>query len=94
MKKDYRKYPVKIGAFSGASAHDMHHNLRPDLQKCPNAIILHVGANNCVNETSCVVPDKILNLKTFIQNFLLQCKIIIFSVMNKTDDASLRVVLK
>lgn len=94
MKKDYRKYPVKICAFSGASADDMHHNRRPNLQKCPNAIILHVRANNCVNETSCVVPDKTLNLKTFIQNFLLQCKIIIFSVMNKTDDVSLRVVLK
>ena len=44
--------------------------LRPLLQKYHNTTILHVGTNNCVNESSRVVVDKILNLKTFIQNSL------------------------
>ena len=66
--------------------YDMHHYLRPLLQKYPDAIILHVGTNNCVNESSLVVLDKIFNLKAFIQNSLPQCKIIISKVINRTDN--------
>ena len=56
------------------------------VQKCPNTIILRLGTNNCVSEPSRVVLDRILNLKTFIQNSLSQCKIIISNVINRTDD--------
>ena len=81
-----KKYPVKVYPFPGASADDMHHYLQSLLQKCPDTIILHVGPNNCANESSRVVLNKILNLKTFIQNSLPQCKVIISSVINRTDD--------
>ena len=60
------KYPVKVCPFPGASADDMHHYLRPLLQKCTDTVVLHNCTNNCVNESSCVVLDKTLNLKTFI----------------------------
>ena len=66
-KRLSKKYTVKVRPFPGASANDMHHYLRPLLQKCPDTIILHVDTNNCVSESSRVVLDKILNLKTFIQ---------------------------
>ena len=82
MKKYYRKNIP----FPGASADDTRHYLRSLLQKCPDTIILHVSTNNCVNESSHVVLDRILNLKTFMQNFLPQCKVIISSVINRTDD--------
>ena len=61
-----QKYPVKVRRFPGASADDVNHYLRPLLQKCPDTIILDVGTNNCINESSRVVLDKILNLKAFI----------------------------
>ena len=67
-KRLSRKYPVKVRPFPGALADDMHHYLRPLLQKYPDTTILHVGTNNCENESSFVAPDKILMLKTFIQN--------------------------
>ena len=54
--------------------------------KFPATIILHDGTNNCVNESSCVVLDKIHNLKAFIQNSLPQCKVIISNVISRTDD--------
>ena len=82
-KRSSKKYPVKVCPFPGASANDMHHYLRPLLQKCPDTVILHVGTNNCVNESSRIVLDKILNLKTFIQNSLPQCKVIISNVINR-----------
>ena len=66
-KRLSKKYTVKVRPFPGASANNMHHYLRPLLQKCPDTIILHVDTNNCVSESSRVVLDKILNLKTFIQ---------------------------
>ena len=68
-KRLSKKYPVKVCPFPGAWADDMHHYL----QKYPDTIILHVSTNNCVNECSRVVLDKILNLKT---------------VINRTDDGS------
>ena len=85
-KRLSRKYPVKLWPFPGASADDMHHYLQPLLQKCPDTIILHTGINNCVNKSSRVLLHKILNLKTFIQTSLLQCKATISNVINKTDD--------
>ena len=69
----------------------MHHY---DLYyKNPLIVILHVGTNNCVNESSRIVLDKILNLKTFIQNSLPQSKVIISNVINRTDEASLKASL-
>ena len=82
-KRLTKKYPVKVCPFPGASADDMHHYLRPLLQKCPDTVILHVGTKNCVNESSRVVLDKTLNLKTFIQNSLSQYKVIISNVIKK-----------
>ena len=70
-KRLLKKHPVKVRLFLEVSTDDMHHHyLRPLLHKCPDTIILHVGRNNYVNESSCVVLDKILNLKIFIQNSL------------------------
>ena len=84
-KRLSKKYPVKVPPFPGASDDDMYH-LRPLLEKCPEPIILHVGTNNCVNESSGVVLDKTLNLKTFIQNSLPQSKVINSNVINRTND--------
>ena len=78
---------MKVCPFPGASPDDMNHYLRPLLQKCPETIILHVGTNNCVNEFSRVVLDKIFNLKkTFIQISLPHCKVIISNIINRKDD--------
>ena len=77
---------MKVCPFPGASADDMNHYLRPLLQKCPETIILHVSTNNCVNEFSRVVLDKIFNLKTFIQISLPHCKVIISNSINRKDD--------
>ena len=85
---------MKVHPFPGASADDMHHYLRPLLQKCPDTIILHVGTNNCLNESSHVVLEKILNLKTFIQQSLPQCKVIISNVINISYTGKLKLSLK
>ena len=65
----------------------MHHLLEPLLQKRTNIIILHVGTNNCLEESSRVVLDRYLNLKTFIENSLPKCKVIICNIINRFDDS-------
>ena len=40
--------------------------------------LFYISTNNFENESSCVVLDKILNLKNFIQNFLPQTKVNIY----------------
>ena len=79
--------PVKVLRFPGALADDMHHDLRTLSQKFPDTNILDIDTNSCVSESSCVVLVKTLSLKTSTQNSLPQCKIIISSVFNRTDDS-------
>ena len=71
-KRFSKKYLVKVHPFPRASVDDMHHYLKPLLQKYPDAIMLHVGTYNCVSESFLVVLDKIFNLKAFIQGSLPQ----------------------
>ena len=98
MKKDHQKNILsKFALFLEhqpmicITTNDMHHY---DLYY-QNAliVILHVGTNNRVNESSRIVLDKILNLKTFIQNSLPQSKVIISNVINRNDEASLKASL-
>ena len=43
---------VKVCAFPGATTDDMYDYLKLLLTKAPDNIILHIGTNNAVNETS------------------------------------------
>ena len=65
----------------------MHRLLRALLQKRIDTIILHVDTNNCLEESSCVVLDRILNLKAFIENSLTKCKVIICNIINRNADS-------
>ena len=57
---------VKVRIFTDATTHDMHNYLKPLLKRNPDNIILHVGTNNWVNETSGDILDEILSLKNFV----------------------------
>ena len=74
-KRLSEKYLLKVHPFPAASADDIHHYLRPLLQKCPDTTILHVGTSNCVSKFSTVVLNKILNLRlpNTVQNNNFQC---------------------
>ena len=51
--------------------------MKPLLQKLPDYIILHIGLNYALDNTSRETFDKILKLKTYIQKELPKCKITI-----------------
>ena len=53
---------VKVRCFSKGTIDDMYFNLIPLLRKKPAALVLHVGTDNSLNETSSQIYDKLLNL--------------------------------
>ena len=69
---------VKVRIFPGVTNHDLYDYLKPLLKKNPDNIILHVGTNNSVSETSIDILNEILSLKNFeklCKNAKLQCQI-------------------
>ena len=56
-----RDRKVNIKNFPGATVDDMYDYVKPMLKKCPDNIILHVGTNNTVNESSKEVLGKLLD---------------------------------
>ena len=62
--------------------------------KSPWNIILHVGTNSYVNETSNNVLGKILYLKQFIKEHLRDSKVIFSNVIERLDDSQAVLVIK
>ena len=63
------KHKVKVRYFTGARTDDIY-DYMPLLRKLPDYIILHIGTNDAVKNTSREILDKILKLKTYIQKRL------------------------
>ena len=70
---------VKVGCFSGATIDDMYFNFVPLLRKESVALVLHVGTNNSLNETSFQIYDKLLNLVHFIKENNPNCHVVLSS---------------
>ena len=60
------KHNVKVRYFPGARTDDMYNYMKPLLRKLPDYIILHIGTNNALDNTSREILDKVLKLKTYI----------------------------
>ena len=88
-KKDRK---VKVKNFPGGTIDDMYDYIKPLLKKCPD-IMLHVGTNITVNESSKVVLGKLLDLKKFTENTLTESDVVISNLIRQIDNgkASLRV---
>ena len=79
------KHKVKVRYFPGARTDDMYDYMKPLLRKLPDYIILHIGTNDAVNNTSREILDKILKLKTYVQKQLLKCQITISTPIKQSD---------
>ena len=79
------KHKVKVRYLPGARTDHIYDYMKPLLRKLPNYIILHIGTNDALNNTSREILDKILKLKTYIQKELMKCKITISTPMSRHD---------
>ena len=78
---------VKVRPFPGAKIIDMFDYLKPLLQKCPSAVLLHIGTNDAKDSSSSEIVDKMLILKTYITDHLPNCKVFLSSPTIRFDEA-------
>ena len=72
----------------------MYDYLKLLLQKNPSNIILHIGANNSVNETSRENLNGILSLKNFIEKSCPTYKVILPNVIYQSENVKASLTFK
>ena len=85
---------IKVRIFSSATTHDMYDYLKPLLKKNPDNIILHVGTNNSMNETSRDILNEMLSLKNFIEKLCPTCKVIRSNLIYRSDNEKASLTVK
>ena len=78
-----RDRKVKVKNFLVVTIDDMYDCIKTLLKKkkCSDNTILHVGTNKTVNKPSKVVQVKLLDLSKFMENALLESKVIISNLI-------------
>ena len=84
---------VKVRYFNGALVEDMCYNLVPLMRKNPSALILHVGTNNTVSDSSNVILRKIKSLISYIKINNPECRITISQPIRRTDNGKATLTL-
>ena len=72
--------------FLCATVDDMKHQVIPLLRKEPRFIIIHAGTNDAPYLTSRRMLDNLITLKSFINDKLPNCKVVISTPALRTDD--------
>ena len=87
------KSNVKVRYFNGALVEDMFYNLVPLMRKKASTLILHVGTNNTVSDSSKVILKKINSLISYIKINNPECRIIISQPVRRTDNGKATLTL-
>ena len=89
----YLKFQVvKVRDFRSVTIDDLKHHLVPFLKKKPEHIILHVGTNDAISKTSRRILDELLQLKQYIINALLTCRVIVSRPTIRTGNGKVAVL--
>ena len=65
----------------------MYDYINPLLKICSKNILLHIGTNNTVNETSRIILDKHLSLKDLVEKVLTDCNVLISNLTLERNNA-------
>ena len=85
---------VKVQSFPGATIEDMYSYITPLLKKVPKHIIIHIGTNNAVYNSSDTILDEIVKLKGYIQSQLPDAMVILSCPITRTDNGKARLTVK
>ena len=77
---------VKVRKFPGATVDDLRHHALPIIRKQPKYLIIHAGTNNAVKLTTRDILNKLLQLKSFIQEKLPDVEIIVSTPTLRSDN--------
>ena len=78
---------IKVRTFPGATIGDIKSFVVPHLRKNPDKIVLQVGINDASHATPKEMFNAIKDLKSFIQKYAPQSKIIISTPVLRVDKA-------
>ena len=67
---------VRVRKFPGATVDDLRHHALPIIHKQPKYFIIHAGTNDAVKFTSRAILNKLLQLKSLIQEKLPDAEIV------------------
>ena len=81
---------VKVRIFRGATIDHMKDFLKPDLKQSPTNIILHVGTNNSINDSSNVILNKLSSPKNFIHTELPESNVTLSNIIDRSDNGIAR----
>ena len=84
---------VKISNFQGATTDGKKIFLQPYLKRSPTNIILHVGTNNSINDSSGIILNKLLLPKDFIQTELPGSNVILSNIIERLVNGIVRLKL-
>ena len=79
---------MKVRTFPGATIGDIKFFVIPNLRKNPDKIVLHVGINDVPHVTPKEMFNAITDLKSFIQKYAPESKIIISTSVLRVDKAN------
>ena len=83
-----KRETIKIRTFPGATIGDMKFFIISHLRKSPDKIVLRVGTNDVPHATPKEMFNAIKDLKSFIQKYAPELKIIISTPVLRVDKAS------
>ena len=81
---------VKVRIFREATTDDTKDFLKPYSKRSPTNIILHVGTNNSINDSSSDIRNKLLPLKNFIHTELTEFNVILSNIKGRSDNGIAR----
>ena len=64
--------------------------LKPYLKRSSTNIILHVGTNNSINDSSSAILNKLLQLKNFIHTELTESNVSLSNITDRSDNGKER----
>ena len=88
------KMNVKVRSFGGVDIHSIYSKLDPLLKKKPSKIILHIGTNDTVNNTSDTVLENLLKLKHYIESKLAGVSIVLSCPIKRVDNHKAKMIIK
>ena len=83
-----KRKTIKVRTFPGATIGDIKFFVVPHLRKNPDKIVLHVGTNDAPHVTTKEMFNAIIDLKSFIQKYASESKIMISTPVLRVDKAN------
>ena len=79
---------VSIKPYSGATSEDIYDFIKPEIRKCPETVVIHIGTNDLSRNIKTI--DNLKNISDYVTSKSKNTKIILSTLTIRTDNADLQ----